>query len=118
MDLKEYAKLFENGVKEFDNFCKRFLVEESENIVNQAKDRTPVDTGALRSSWYADYEKINQKEVDIKNSQEYASFIEYGTKRGIAPRNMVTVPLNYYNTNVDNRFKDALDDYFKEKGLK
>lgn len=118
MDLKEYTKLFEGGVKEFDKFCQRFLAEEAENIVNQAKERSPVDTGALQESWYANYKNINNKEVEIKNPQEYASYIEYGTSRGIMPHNMITVPLNYYNTNVDNRFKDALDDYFKEKGLK
>lgn len=118
MDLKDYTKLFKDGVREFDKFCGRFLAEEAENIVNQAKERSPVDTGALRESWYADYKKIDKKEVSINNPQEYASYIEYGTKRGIKAHNMVTVPVNYYKTNVDARFKEALDDYFEEKGLK
>ena len=118
MDLEEYAKLFKDGVKEFDDFCERFLIEEAEGIVNQAKDRTPVDTGALKSSWKADYKRISQKEVTIENSQKYASFVEYGTKKGIEARNMITTPLNRYNSSVTMRFNFALEDYFREKGLK
>lgn len=118
MDLAEFTKLFEGGVKDFDKFCMDFLIGEGLGLVEQAKDRTPVDTGALRFSWGIDEINHEEKQLNIYNDMEYASYIELGTKRGIKAHNMITVPLNRYNSSVAIRFSSALDDYFKEKGIK
>lgn len=141
MDLKEYMRRFDTATRGLKQFQKQFLLKQAISIRNEATRRSPTKTGALKASWYVGNEKFelqaNRKgkitkktisEADIRsvgrkmsvvigNQQEYASFIEYGTKKGIEAKNMLSVPVQRYQRNGYNRFNTALRKYLKEKGL-
>lgn len=111
--LEKYVQLFADGVKGFDKFCQSFLVDQAYDIVSQAKERTPVDTGALRSDWSVDTSELSNLKIIINNGMEYASIIEYGDGKNRRAYNMISVPLNRYNMTVSKRFEIALENYFK-----
>lgn len=141
MDLKEYMRRFDTATRGLKQFQKQFLLKQAISIRNEATRRSPTKTGALKASWYVGNEKFelqaNKKgkitkktisEADIRsvgrkmsvvigNQQEYASFIEYGTSKGIEAKNMLSVPVQRYQRNGYNRFNTALRKYLKEKGL-
>lgn len=50
------------------------------------KDRTPVDTGNLKRRWQVN---PSGSGIEVSNSAEYATFVEYGTKK-MTPRHMVS----------------------------
>lgn len=113
IELDKYVKLFEGKVENFNKFCETFLIDQAYDIVSQAKERTPVDTGALRSDWSVDTSEVSRLKITIKNGMEYASIIEYGDlKTNRRAYNMISVPLNKYNANVSKNFQTALEDYF------
>ena len=141
MDLKEYMRRFDTATRGLKQFQKQFLLKQAISIRDEATRRSPTKTGALKASWYVGNEKfelqangkgkITKKtisEADIRsvgrkmsvvigNGQEYASFIEYGTSKGIKPFNMLSVPVQRYQRNGYNRFNTALRKYLKEKGI-
>lgn len=74
MDLKEYMERFDKAAKDFDSFCLQYLDKKTTSIVNQAKKRTPVKTGALRASWKGDkaVKAGRTYRSKIINGQDYA----------------------------------------------
>lgn len=81
-DLIEFHRKLLGASEGFEDFLKDFLIEMANRILVRVKrkDRTPVDTGALRNSWklgnlISDGKNIS---VEILNGMEYASYIEYG----------------------------------------
>lgn len=81
-ELLEYSRNLAKGSDAFEDFLKDFLIEMANRIIAKVKrkGRTPVDTGALRSSWklgnlISDGKNIS---VQILNGMEYATYIEYG----------------------------------------
>lgn len=53
----------------------------AQEIRNEAMQRTPVNTGALRSAWQVREQKnIVGGVVEVMNETEYASAVEYGTR--------------------------------------
>lgn len=116
MDLKDYVKKMSLLPNELNKTIEMFLEESAMAIINQAKKRTPVDTGALRASWYMDNDKVENWEITIGNNQEYASYLEYGVvKTGeggqvvrLPAYDMVTVPLNNFIANQDKILKRYL----------
>lgn len=103
-ELLEYSRNLAKGSDGFEDFLKSFLIEMANRIIAKTKPRTPVDTGALRSSWGIKTEKTkviestndqgrkmlktirtgdikyNGKEISLvlSNAMEYATDIEYG----------------------------------------
>lgn len=103
-ELLEYSRNLAKGSDGFEDFLKSFLIEMANRIIAKTKPRTPVDTGALRSSWGIETEKTkiiestndqgrkmlktirtgdikyNGKEISLvlSNPMEYATDIEYG----------------------------------------
>ncbi len=113
IDLDKYVKLFEGKVENFNKFCETFLIDQAYDVVGQAKERTPIDTGALIDSWEVDASEISKLKVEIINGMEYASIIEYGDpETNRIAYDMISVPLNKYNANVSKNFQKALEDYF------
>ena len=106
--FQAYVNNFEKMTKDFENFLKRYLLQQAQHCVSLGKKRTPVDTGALRASWGIGSQKLVLKssidsegkinvsfdeanstiadisvvgdnfEVTIWNGMEYASYVEYG----------------------------------------
>ena len=103
-ELLEYSRNLAKSSDNFEDFLKDFLIEMANRIIAKTKPRTPVDTGALRSSWGIETEKTkviestnnqgrkmlktirtgdikyNGKEISLvlSNPMEYATEIEYG----------------------------------------
>lgn len=116
MDLKEYIENLKSAKRDYRNFVGKFLVKEGQKVLNEAKRRTPVDTGALRTKWKMNTSKLDRNELILENGQEYASYVEYGTKKMDA-RNMISVPLNRLNQTIGTKFDQSLSNYLKNKGL-
>lgn len=121
MTLSEYVKHWNELSEDFPKFAKRFLLKEAIQVKNEAVDNGNHQdiTGALRASWKVSkvVKTGNNYSVKISNSMNYASFLEYGTKRGIKARYMITRPINEYHRTLYKRFKAEWDAYRKEKGL-
>ena len=83
-EFEEFKKLV-TSMREvdegFDKFLKQFLLREALNILSETKKRTPVDTGALRSTWQVTKVRVRGTSfsVEVYNTMAYASYIEFGT---------------------------------------
>lgn len=98
---------------------KDFLDASAEEIVKKARERTPVDTGVLRASHARTKAKKVSKVVsaDVFNSMEYASFLEFGTVKGIEPYFMQTQPLMEFTFQADNTFGTKFKKFAQEMGI-
>lgn len=61
--FEKYVETFEKMTKEFDTFLKQFLLEMAQRVVADAKRNTPVDTGALRNSYFIGSQQVALKET-------------------------------------------------------
>ncbi len=118
-DFSEFAKFqsdFERKSKIRSEVAEKVLKKEGAAILAQTKRRTPVDTGALRNSWEMTYsQKGNEHKITFSNPQDYASYIEFGTKK-IKPFYMNTVPLNKGLKTIENKYQKAFDKVFSDGG--
>lgn len=121
IDYRQFDKFLdgmEKMDKDFPMFCETFMKKTGQKVISKAKKRTPVDTGALRNSWKAEDPRRMGKDyaIDIVNGQHYATFIEYGTCRGIRPYYMVTVPIDQVVASMPKDFFNEWHKYLKSKG--
>lgn len=82
-DYKEFEKFVDTYKKaaiEFDKFLNKFLIKCALDALGKTKKRTPVDTGGLKRNWFITrvMKKDDELVVWLYNSQDYASFVEYG----------------------------------------
>lgn len=65
-------------------FCENVAKEIAARLLRKVIKRTPVETGTLRRAWTLDNQYFhvakrgNEYEIEIINSMEYASYVEYG----------------------------------------
>lgn len=85
---------------------RKALLVESQKVIRDAKRLTPVNTGLLRNSWYADrpVERGSTIEVLVGNSSEYASFIEKGFRSHFVPGYWVGNSFQYDRTAGEGMF--------------
>jgi len=120
--LERFFQNFNDAYKDFDEFLKKFLLEQALRVLAKTKPRTPVDTGALRASWQVGEVRVvgNDLEVEIINSQEYASFNEYGARNVDGSwrdgRFMLTISMDEVRAQMPLRFDKALKAYLQSKG--
>ena len=81
-ELSAYVSSVTLMKNDFNKFLREFLLEMADRVIARVKrkDRTPVDTGALKRSWelgdvQGEGENIS---VEILNGMEYATYVEYG----------------------------------------
>ncbi|MGE1061806.1 HK97 gp10 family phage protein [Megasphaera paucivorans] len=74
--LDELDKKLANMAKEFPIKRNQFLAQEAELLIGQAKENTPVDTGALREGWHRT--RAHAGQIEIYNNTEYVNHVEYG----------------------------------------
>lgn len=119
MTFDQYINNLKQANKDFSIFAKRFVAKEAMKINNNAKRNTPVQTGALRESWNvgSPKETANNYEVQINNYMDYASYIEYGTSKGIKPTYMLKNAENLYSRDLKERFDEEFIKYSKEKRI-
>ena len=81
-ELSAYVSSITLMNNDFNKFLREFLLEMADRIIARVKrkDRTPVDTGALRRSWeLGDIQGSGRNiSVEILNGMDYATDIEYG----------------------------------------
>jgi hypothetical protein len=139
--LVAFEKNIENAQKEFEDFLKKFLLEMAYRVIRDTKQRTPVDTGALRSMWAvaggdrlasnpefsgnltgtATIEDVvvngNDLEVYLVNGMNYASYVEYGTTK-FDGRYMLTISLYDIERQMPLRFDKQFADFLQKHGAK
>lgn len=71
--LAEQFEMFNNQPEKVTN---TFLSLSSEQLTGDIKNQTPVDTGKLKGSWTP---KLSRDKLVVKNSRNYAIFVEKGT---------------------------------------
>ena len=136
----EYSKKFKSLQADFDNFLKNWITEQAARIVADAKRNTPPhfsrrpedskSTGHFRNSFYwGDYHKTsNSASVEVGNSVDYASFLEYGfhIKGGAGRQQIVgfkdgnfilTKAVNKQETKMKEQFDKAFTAFLKQKGI-
>ena len=72
--LNQYDEHVKNGLKDAVKQC-AFAIE------RDAKKNCPVDTGRLRASITTDTTKIDDYEATVGTNIEYATHVEYGTRK-------------------------------------
>lgn len=97
---QEILNLFEQKVK-------KALTKTGEFVKSEAKIRTPVDTGLLRSS--LDYNVIEEeKTVEVGTNTEYAIYVEKGTTKQKAQPYLtpaIEENINTIKTLIEEEFK-------------
>ena len=79
-DFDKFLKNFENLEKDYDLFCRQFLLKEAMKVLADTKALTPVKTGDLRNRWELTqvFKTAKGYYIQIFNSLEYASYVEDG----------------------------------------
>ena len=70
-----------------EKVSRAFLNMSSESLTSEIKKKTPVDKGKLRGSWTP---KLSRYQLSVKNSREYARWVEKGTGMFSEQPHMIT----------------------------
>lgn len=107
--LETFKKQLEALRDDMAEINRQYLELEAEEIIKEAKENTPVDTGALRAS----FEMVDATEdsITIRNNQDYASHIEFG-QRSYQGRYMLTNAANNAGLEREKRYEN----YLKKRG--
>lgn len=145
--LEQFFENFQNAHDDFDEFLRKFLLEMALRAIAKIKEKTPVDTGALRNTWavgnqavqigrtnaqpISEFEQAatlesvrvvgNELEITISNAMDYASFVEYGHRlRNGAWRNgffMMTIGVKRIQREIPERFSKEFAQYMRRNGV-
>ena len=74
--LDAFEKMLADVEKRHRGAVNAFLKVEAEELLGGARDKTPVDTGALRSHWVRG--QPSSGTVEVGNTANYAAHVEYG----------------------------------------
>lgn len=65
-----------NGIRRnFDTASDYLLKSVGSEVLEEVKDRTPVDNGDLKDAWHLEFDKDT---VFVLNKQDYAGYVEFG----------------------------------------
>lgn len=145
-NYKEYEKWVERlGIvkEDLQEWLRGFLLEQAQRVITAGKERTPVDTGYLRNSWYIGSQHIEQKEnyatggaeidwsksdvanisvigdylqVEIGLSADYASYVEYG-HHSYQGKYMLTISIDEVQRQLPARFNKEWLQFLKARGF-
>lgn len=74
--LDDFEKMLADAEKRRRGAVNTFLKMEAEELLGAARDKTPVDTGALRESWARS--RPFRGNIRVGNTADYAAHVEYG----------------------------------------
>ena len=117
----EYEEKLKKLGKDIPEVFKKVAKRGSKKFVNVAKDRTDkehlVDTGNYKRNWNAEQIEPLPDTYGVKceNPVEYASFLEYGTKRGIKGRFVGKLSLEDARFFCLEELETTLEKAFKQK---
>lgn len=132
--FEAFCEKYNDSMKYFDDFMRKFLAEMAQRLLAKAKPRTPVGTpestgvpgyigGSLRSAWQiGEITKVGGAfQIEILNGMEYASFVEFGhrTVSGgwVDGRFMLTISEDEIRKQMPLRFEKAFNQWCLERGL-
>lgn len=117
MKLEEFNERLKKLDKAYrDQFIKQETTKGGLKTIGKVKERTPVDTGLLKRSWWLSQPtKISGGyEITIKNNVDYASYVEFGhlLKSGkfYPPRFMLKKSINELEKELPVMINDDLVD--------
>lgn len=133
-ELKAYNRAVKYFADDFNSFLKKFLIEMAERVIARTKPRTPFDTGALRNAWqlgdiHGEGKNIS---VEILNSMEYATEVEYGHRGVYVPtlgvtmwtdrkwtegRFMLKISIDEIKRQMPSRYQSEFKQFCLEKGI-
>lgn len=141
-ELRRYKRNIDRAKTEFKDWLADFLIIEGNKVVNLARNRTPVVTGALKASWKVGDQKLKKSvneqgkivsEVEqeatreslkvagniyyitISNGMFYASFVEYGTKR-MSGKYIITRSIDDIRRDLPSRFSNEFEAFLRRLG--
>lgn len=122
--LDEFEKMLADAEKRQRGAVNTFLKMEAEELLGAARDKTPVDTGALRLNWVRGQPQGGT--VEVGNTADYAAHVEYGhrivrmvggkkeytgkVKKGV---HMLKASVNERRENFRENAKEILKEMFK-----
>ena len=130
-----FAKEFDFKTKNFKEFTRYWFKKWGNEILAEAKKRTPVRTGELLDSWEPVKASIKGDKIilTIENTSDYASYVEYGhavPHRGLEAgsdrakpgdsdwvngRFMLTVPVQQFLRDLPAEYEEAFWKYMIKK---
>ena len=69
VDFSQFEKLVKDmkvSEKDFEDFLYKFLLRMGEEVIKETKPKTPVDTGALKSSWSIQKSEVSSSSAMLK----------------------------------------------------
>lgn len=145
-EYERWVKDLGIAYSDFHIFLKNFLLQQALRVVADAKENTPVDTGALRASYQIGGQEIalaystdekghdhfeldeehsqiadislvgDNLEVIIWNPMEYASYVEYG-HHSYPAQYMLTIAVDEVLKVMPQRFEKQFCQFLLEKGV-
>lgn len=109
VDTRQLQQVVKSLQKNSKASLNGLALEVAEHLAQEAKQRTPVDTGALRAAWQA--AETGHLTAVAKNNVAYASFVEFDTRHWIS-RNIV--PGVQFMAGAKAQTKEALPKITKE----
>lgn len=112
--MKQFVQDVSNLANNFEKLSKKQLQRLSEELLQDIKKRTPVDTGLLKQSWKGDCHK---NILTIYNTQPYVGYVEYGhrTRGGknfVQGQYMVKKAFDNIDQQIDDLFDEIVSEVF------
>lgn len=137
-DFKEFVDfvtLFNIKSTSFTSWVRRWFKKKAEQVLQEAKGRTPVNTGQLLESWQPVKISIKNNEITAifmntavnQDGIEYAGWVEYGhakpyhageppgSENWVEGRFMLTVPLQQLYNDLPQEFEAAFWEYLEKR---
>lgn len=126
-ELDDFINKAEITKTQYNDFIYRFLVDMGELIVSKAKEKTPVDTGALKASWGLKTEKTTVQYLVLKSSKtgrlvpkkfyvRSGHVTRVGTDRGKYMGIRITNPQEYA-TEIEDGFVKSNGDWYEGRHM-
>ena len=133
-EFERYCKQYAEMQSEFEGFLRDFLTKMAWRVIKEAIPKTPHDTGNLQNSWGIGDIHSNGKnlEIEIINTAEYATEVEFGHRGVYVPAVGVTLHVDtkwtdghfMLTTSIDNiqkqmpaRFEQEFQNFLKAHNL-
>lgn len=117
-EFEKFADTYKKAAIEFDKFLNKFLIKCALDALGKTKKRTPVDTGGLKRNWFITrvMRKGDELVVWLYNSQDYASYVEYGhTNRNrtkwVEGYFMATISIEEVQRKIPQRFEREFEKF-------
>ena len=114
--LDELVDTLNNASNNFEKEASKKLNKIAKEVLKDAKDKTPIDTGVLKDSWLS--KKKGNLERIVYNNKHYAPHIEYGhrtkNKKGfVEGKYMLTRAVKKAEENLEESFSILIENLWK-----